>query len=70
MTEIGYRKTKITSSDWINWLEPLRYVKEKQTNYFLDKIHFKNVESCSDKKEKLKLFREALARKQSLIKKL
>ena len=30
MTEIGYRKTKITSSDWINWLEPLRYVKEKQ----------------------------------------
>ena len=68
MTEIGYRKTKITSSDWINWLEPLRYVKEKQTKFFLDKTHFNNLESCSDKKEKLKLFRDALARKQSLIK--
>ena len=50
MTEIGYRKTNITSSDWINWLEPLRYVKEKQIKFFLDKTHFNNLESCSDKK--------------------
>ena len=43
MVEINYRKTMITTSYWINWLEPLKYVKEQKTKELLDKIHFKKI---------------------------
>ena len=68
MVEINYRKTIITTSYWINWLEPLKYVKEKKTKELLDKIHFKKINSCLNKKDSLKRLEYELNQKQELIK--
>ena len=36
-----------TRPHWMNWLEPIRYLNENQSKFFLDKLNFEKLDLSS-----------------------